>query len=212
MAMPLARTIAQHVTRRGGVGVLRAAPAMPWGTAAPMVAPVVAPRLTRSVITTAKYTREEAVSALTAFESEVVSANWADYLYLVYNVPFWEAEYERLFTIVQPYIHEPEVGAQFANVQEVMDVLYKCEDVRDHLNELAELVTRSSGLMGTGYAAEEKVENMDEHAKICAAEYDKLLKQHPTFKPKIEQTVGHGLAILRSKHKFNFSSMYRYFY
>lgn len=28
------------------------------------------------------------------------------------------------------------------------------QDVRDHLNELAELATRASGFMGTGFAAE----------------------------------------------------------
>merc|ERR1712232_392008 len=113
------------------------------------------------------------------------SANWADYLYLVYNGPFWEAEYDK-----------------FRDVQEMMDVLYKCEDVRDHLNELCELCTRASGFMGTGYAAEEKVDNLDAHAVHCGQAYDALLKEHPKFKPKIEQTVGHGLAILRGKHKF----------
>lgn len=29
------------------------------------------------------------------------------------------------------------------------------QDVRDHLNELAELATRASGFMGTGFAAED---------------------------------------------------------
>ena len=28
------------------------------------------------------------------------------------------------------------------------------QDIRDHLNELAELATRASGFMGTGFAAE----------------------------------------------------------
>ena len=42
--------------------------------------------------------------------------------------------------------------------QEMMDVLYACEDVRDHINELGELCTRASGFMGTGWAAEEKVD------------------------------------------------------
>merc|ERR1712032_1116014 len=143
---------------------------------------------------------------------EVLSANWADYLYLVYNQPFWEAELERLNTIVQPYLHETEAGAKFSQIQEMMDVLYACEDVRDHLNELAELATRASGFMGTGWAPGEKVENMDEHAKLCSDAYESLLKEHPSFKPKIEQTVGHGLAVLRQKHKFRFASVHRYFY
>merc|ERR1712048_1341165 len=119
---------------------------------------------------------------------------------------------EKPTSIVQPYLHEPAVGAKFAEVQEMMDVLYKCEDVRDHINELAELATRASGFMGTGYAAEEKVENIDEHAQLCADAYEKILRDHPNYKPKIEQTIGHGLAILRQKHKYKFSSMHRYFF
>merc|ERR550537_1495108 len=165
-----------------------------------------APRVlgVRSFVTANKYTREETVERLDNLYGEVLGANWADYLYLVYNGPFWEAELERVTRIVQPYLHEDEIGQKFAELQETFDVLYACEDVRDHLNELAELATRASGLMGTGYNAGEKVSNMDENAKACGVAYDDLLQRYPAFKPKIEQTVGHGLAILRSKHKFRF--------
>merc|ERR1712079_220035 len=167
---------------------------------------------TRPFVTTLKYNRDDALDKLNAFHAEVLSTNWADYLYLVYNVAFWEAEYDKLNTIVQPYLHEAEVGAKYAEVQEMMDVLYCCEDVRDHINELCEVATRASGLMGTGFGAGEKVENMEENAKACSDAYDRLLKKHPNFKPKIEQTVGHGLAVLRQKHKFKFGSMHRYFF
>merc|ERR1712107_59695 len=115
----------------------------------------------------------------------------------------------KLTSVVQPYLHETAVGAKFSEVQEMMDVLYQCEDVRDHINELAELAIRASGFMGTGFAAEEKVENAMDHAKLCSDTYQKMLDKHPDFKPKIEQTVGHGLAILRSKHKFKWSTMHR---
>merc|ERR1712226_438690 len=117
--------------------------------------------------------------------------------HLVYNGPFWEVELDKLTTIVQPYLHEPAVGAKFRQVQEMMDVLYQCEDIRDHLNELAELCTRASGFMGTGYNAGEKVENLDEHAEHCAQAYHDIPARHPAMKPKIEQTIGHGLAVLR---------------
>eukprot|EP00931_Biecheleriopsis_adriatica_P042909 TRINITY_DN2448_c0_g1_i1.p1 TRINITY_DN2448_c0_g1~~TRINITY_DN2448_c0_g1_i1.p1 ORF type:complete len:236 (+),score=64.49 TRINITY_DN2448_c0_g1_i1:81-710(+) len=170
------------------------------------------PCTARSYITVAKYDRDEVLAKLDEYHASVLSANWADYLYLVYNVPFWEAELEKLTSIVQPYLHEEAVGAKFREVQEMMDVLYQCEDVRDHVNELAELATRASGFMGTGFAAEEKVENMDEHAKLASEAYNKILAKHPSFKPKIEQTVGHGLAVLRQKHKFKFGSMHRYFF
>jgi len=184
--------------------------------------PLVPPRLNlapplcvagpRSFSSVAKYTRSEAVEKLDRFHGEVLGANWADYLYLVYNVPFWEAEYESLTLAIQPYLHEAEVGEKFKTTQEMMDVLYKCEDVRDHVNELCELATRASGFMGTGWQAMEKVENVDEVSKHCMEAYDSLLTTHPAFKPKIEQTVGHGLAILRSKHKFRWSTMHRFFY
>ena len=149
---------------------------------------------------------------LDRFHAEVLSANWADYLYLVYNGPFWEAELEKLNTIVQPYLHEADVGAKFAQLQEMMDVLYQCEDVRDFLNELAEMKTRASGFMGTGFNPAPQIENMGDLAKDCAQAYNKLLENHPDFKPKIEQTVGHGLAVLRAKHKFRFPADHRYFY
>merc|ERR1719401_316194 len=165
----------------------------------------------RPYVSTLKYSRDDVVDKLERFNSEVCSANWADYLYLVYNVPFWEAEMEALQPLA---LGHPDglVGKKFNQVQELMDVLYQCEDVRDHINELCELATRASGFMGTGIAAEDKVENMDEHAEHCARAYQVLLDKHPGYKPKIEQTVGHGLAILRSKHKFKFGSMHRYFF
>merc|ERR1712228_857423 len=200
--------------RAAAATTLRAAPLAPRSIAlpaAPSLRPGLAPSM-RSYVTVVKYDRDDVLDKLNDFHSEVYSTNWADYLNLVYSGPFWEAELEKLTTIVQPYLHEPEVGAKFRDVQELMDVLYQCEDVRDHLNELAELATRASGLMGTGYNAGEKVANMGENAAHCAQAYDNLLKRHPNFKPKIEQTVGHGLAVLRQKHKFNWSTMYRYFF
>eukprot|EP00439_Symbiodinium_sp_Y106_P035069 s6638_g4.t1 len=34
----------------------------------------------------------------------------------------------KLTSVVQPYLHEPEVGEKFKTVQEMMDVFYQCED------------------------------------------------------------------------------------
>merc|ERR1719378_603650 len=170
-------------------GLMRAATARQPAllrAAAPSAAPAFRQALPaaglRSYVTANKYSRDQVLEKLANYHGEVLGANWADYLYLVYNGPFWEAELEKLNTIVQPYLHEADVGAKFANVQEVMDVLYQCEDVRDHLNELCELATRSSGLMGTGYNAGEKVENMSDNAQHCGEAYDKILAAHPDFK------------------------------
>jgi len=154
---------------------------------------------------------DEMLSRMDSFEDTVMCTNWADYLVLVYDVPFWEAE----FTAIQALVDggsNPEITAKRQAIERLMDCFYACEDVRDHINELLELCTRASGLMGTGYSAGEKVENLDEHATLCGEQYEKLLATYPEFKPKIEQTVGHGLALLRQKHKFKFSSMHRYFF
>jgi len=153
----------------------------------------------------------EMLERMQALEDTVWCTNWGDYLVLVYDVPFWEAE----FTAIQALVDggsNAEITAKRQAIERLMDCFYACEDVRDHINELLELCTRASGLMGTGYSAGEKVENLDEHATLCGEQYEKLLKTYPEFKPKIEQTVGHGLALLRQKHKFKFSSMHRYFF
>merc|ERR1719352_2043967 len=144
-----------------------------WQQAAPSMAVTGV----RTYVTANKYSRDEVLEKLDNFHGEVLGANWADYLYLVYNGPFWEAELEKLNTIVQPYLHEADVGAKFAQIQEMMDVLYQCEDVRDHLNELAEMKTRASGFMGTGFNPAPAIENMDEHAKLCGQAYTKLLEK-----------------------------------
>jgi len=166
----------------------------------------------RTTVTAQHHTREEVIGRLNEYHGEVLSANWADYLYLVYSGPFWEAEYEKLQTMVPQYLNEPEIAKKYADVEEMMNVLYQCEDVRDFLNELAEMKTRASGFMGTGFNPAPQIENMDDLAQDCAAAYKNLLDKHPNFKPKIEQTVGHGLAVLRAKHKFRFASDHRYHY
>merc|ERR1719353_2536263 len=73
---------------------------------------------------------------------------------------------------------------KWTKTQEMMDVLYQCEDLRDFLNELSEMKTRGSGFMGTGFKPAPKIENIDELAKDCATQYNHLLETHPAFKPR----------------------------
>merc|ERR550514_2545793 len=80
----------------------------------------------RSYLSVAKFTREETLDRLNNFHSEVLTSNWADYLHLVYNQPFWEAELEKLSTIAAPYQGEAEVGKKYSETMELMDVLYQC--------------------------------------------------------------------------------------
>merc|ERR1711908_153972 len=105
-----------------------------------------------------------------------------------------------------------EIGARWEYINEAFDCVYACEDARDHLNELLELKTRATGLMGMGYGAGEKVENIQAHVDLVSDHYEELLKTYPNFKPKIENSVGHGLAIMRMKHKFDFKHKHLFFY
>merc|ERR1712194_269975 len=57
---------------------------------------IVLPNQARSYITAVRFERDDVLEKLNEFHAEVYSTNWADYLALVYNVPFWEAELEKL--------------------------------------------------------------------------------------------------------------------
>merc|ERR1719473_1703416 len=109
-------------------------------------------------------------------EDAVLGVNWGDYFILIQDQPFWEAELAQL------------------------------EDCRDFMNELGEVQTRASGLMGTGIGAGEKIDNMEEIAAHCGKFYEEMLEKYPEFKPKVEQVVGNGMSILRQKAKFRFGS------
>ncbi|CAE8655894.1 unnamed protein product, partial [Polarella glacialis] len=104
-----------------------------------------------TTVSAASGSNQDILGRLQNFQDEVTSANWADYLLLVYNVPFWEAQYEALLASAGPYAKPGSpVAVKLEDMKEMMDVLYQCEDVRDHVNELCELATRASGFMGTG--------------------------------------------------------------
>merc|ERR1711977_51462 len=90
------------------------------------------------------FPREEISDRLTLLEDAVLGVNWGDYFILIQDQPFWEAELDQL------------------------------EDCRDYMNELGEVMTRASGLMGTGIGAGEKIDNMEEIAEHCTKFYEEM--------------------------------------
>ncbi|CAD7950388.1 unnamed protein product [Amoebophrya sp. A120] len=156
--------------------------------------------------------KPEVTKKLQNYHDQLLGTNWGDYLELVHNEPFLSAELESIADEMGPYMKDTELGPKYQYALQATDCMYACEDVRDHLNEILELMTRKTGVLGMGINAGEPVENLTEQAEMLNNEYEKLLKQYPDFKPKVEQSVGHGLAILRMKHKFAFSSGHRFFY
>jgi hypothetical protein len=156
------------------------------------------------------FPRDEISERLTKLEASVLGVNWGDYFVLIQDQPFWEAELEQLDHYCQPYLSDPEIGPKIQKVHEMFDCLAQLEDCRDYMNEIGEVLTRASGLMGTGLNAGEKIDNLEEAQIHCAKFYDEMIAKYPDFKPKVEQVLGHGLAILRQKAKFRFDSMHRY--
>lgn len=166
----------------------------------------------RSYYTVEVLSRDQVSDRVQTFHDELLGCNWGDYLEFVHNVPFFEAELERIHKHVGPYLNDPELGPKFDYCLMAFDALYACEDIRDHTNELLELMTRKTGILGMGINAGEPIDNIDEQCEMLAKAYADVLKQYPEMKPKIEQCVGHGLAILRMKHKFAHPEGHRFFY
>jgi len=167
----------------------------------------------RGLVTVGQHqNRDEIVVKLDRMRDTILGAPWGDYWMQVQDMPFWEAEWEKLNVNNEFWRGDEEVGKKIKDINEMFDCLYVCEDVRDYINELLELNTRSTGLMGTVLMAGEKVDNMEEAAKHCAAEYDKVLEKYPQYKAKIDQTIGYGLALLRQKYKFDWSTKHRFFF
>lgn len=143
---------------------------------------------------------------------QMLGTNWGDYLDLVHNEPFWKAELANLEPLMAQSGKDEDLKKKYDYVLKATDCMYACEDVRDHINEILELITRKTGILGMGINAGEEVENMDEQTDLLCARYEELKKEYPEYKPKIEQSVGHGLAILRMKHKFPMPGGHRFFY
>ncbi|OEH74973.1 hypothetical protein cyc_00469 [Cyclospora cayetanensis] len=126
--------------------------------------------------------------------------------------PLMDAELARLEDRSRPFAHMKAVQQQLESVRRLFDLMRIVEDVRDHLNEIMELGSRSSGIGGTGLCASPSVDNVSEHAAAATETYDRLMKQYPEFCAKTEEALGRGLALLRQKHKFHFSAEHRFFF
>jgi len=163
-------------------------------------------------LTVQRFDRETVSQRLNNLHDHILASNWADPVNLALDVPFWEAEADRVVAMVDPFLADPEIGAKAAQLNQMLDCFYSCEDARDYLIEVGEVGSRSTGVMGTGFLAGSPVENIDDVAEHVVKRYEELINKFPMFKPKIEQSVGHGLATLRSKAKFRYAEMHRYFF
>lgn len=102
----------------------------------------------------------------------------------------------------------------FNKLNLLMNILYICEDVRDHIIELLEAENRSAGIAGTGLFASPKISNIDVHCQLLCRTLEALINNssYKLFSPKINESILTGIIALRHVHKFRFPLMHQSFY
>eukprot|EP00922_Rhytidocystis_sp_ex-Travisia-forbesii_P072068 GHVS01107504.1.p1 GENE.GHVS01107504.1~~GHVS01107504.1.p1 ORF type:complete len:270 (-),score=79.22 GHVS01107504.1:67-876(-) len=142
----------------------------------------------------------------------LLASSFSDYWSLVLNVPFWEEEKNQIDRHAVPFLADRLVAPKYQSLLELFDLLYVLEDSRDHLNEILDYASRTGGVGGTGAYAHPDIHNIDEHVDALTAVYEQLKKKYPHRLPDIEDVLGVGLALLRQKHKFRWTTMHEYSY
>lgn len=68
-------------------------------------------------------------------------------------------------------------------------------------------------LLGGGGADDTRAPvSVEPHCKAVEKAYEELLRQYPTLAPKIDETVGQALALLRQCVRFDFKAQQRFFF
>lgn len=111
---------------------------------------------------------------------------------------------------IVPFLHDPILAEKYQSITRLMDLFYQLEDIRDHMNEVMDYLSRIGGVGGTGAYAPAPIENLDENCDAFCKKYEELKEKYPEFLPQIESVLGVGLALLRQKKKFRWSTMHEY--
>lgn len=106
--------------------------------------------------------RQVFVEKIESLRRGILASNWGDSFQFVLvrrrtynrsithpvqNVPFWEAIFEGLHTEVRSVpnlLHDADVARNWVSMSTLMDFMFVCEDLRDHLNELIEFLDRTN--------------------------------------------------------------------
>lgn len=77
-----------------------------------------------------------------------------------------------------------------------MDVMFVCEDLRDHINELNEYLDRCNKRFRT---TQIPIAKMDEHLQVILDRATQLQTRFPLYKNKIDECVTVGIRLLRAR-------------
>ncbi|CAD2102426.1 conserved Plasmodium protein, unknown function [Plasmodium vinckei lentum] len=156
--------------------------------------------------------KEELKGDMENLYDNIITSNWNDSVNLVLNVPIWEGRLNDIEEKIKGYENDKSIIDQKKKINELFDVLFILEDLRDHINEILEQSSRSTGLAGTHVLASFKIQNINEHIEFLKSRYEELLSSYPAYKYQINLVLGKGLALLRQKYAFNWKHMHDFFF
>ncbi|GAW82109.1 hypothetical protein, conserved [Plasmodium gonderi] len=142
----------------------------------------------------------------------ILTSNWNDSVNLVLNVSIWEGILNSIEDKIKPFELDEDIIRKKKELNELFDILFILEDLRDHVNEILEQSSRASGLAGTYIFASFRIENMNEHIEFLKKQYDELILKYPLYKYQIDMVLGKGLALLRQRYNFEWKHMHDFFF
>ncbi|VTZ70593.1 conserved protein, unknown function [Plasmodium chabaudi chabaudi] len=156
--------------------------------------------------------KEELKGEMENLYNNIITSNWNDSVNLVLNIPIWEGRLNDIEEKIKGYENDKSIIDQKKKINELFDVLFILEDLRDHINEILEQSSRSTGLAGTHVLASFKIQNINEHIEFLKSRYEELLSSYPSYKYQINLVLGRGLSLLRQKYAFNWKHMHDFFF
>lgn len=156
--------------------------------------------------------KQMVLSEIRELYDNILITNWNDSFSLVLNVPLWEGIASAIEEKMKLVETDDEVLKAKTELNNLLDILFILEDLRDHINELLEQSSRATGLAGTGILSSFQINNIDEHIDFLKNRYEQLLETYPNFKYQINLVLGKGLALLRQKYAFEWKHMHEFFF
>ncbi|SBT40057.1 conserved Plasmodium protein, unknown function [Plasmodium ovale wallikeri] len=142
----------------------------------------------------------------------IITSNWNDSVHLVLNVSIWEGILKSIEEKIKAYECDEDIVKKKKELNELFDVLFILEDLRDHINEILEQSSRASGLAGAHILSSFKINNINEHIDFLKKKYEQLLLIYPKYKYQINLVLGKGLALLRQRYSFDWNNMHQFFF
>ncbi|SOS80572.1 conserved Plasmodium protein, unknown function [Plasmodium sp. gorilla clade G1] len=159
-----------------------------------------------------KNDKKDLMNEMDELYDNILTCNWNDSFNFVLNVPIWEGILNTIDEKVKAYEYDEQIIKKKKELNQLLDILFILEDIRDHINELLEQSSRSKGLAGAHIMCSFEIQNMNEHIELLKKKYEELLLTYPLYKYQIDLVLGRGLALLRQRYVFDWKYMHEYFF